>query len=78
MKLLSKQAILSIMKILIGAMAILAGILQWMNVDHGLVVELHHLIIVFGVITLLDTANNMFRSLLGSTDLITTEEETVV
>ena len=74
MKLLSKQAILSIIKILIGAMAILAGILQWMNVDHGLVVELHHLIIVFGVITLLDTANNMFRSMLGSADLATEDD----
>ena len=59
----SREIILDCLKLVVGVMSIVAGVLQWLKLDQYMVMEIHHLMILFGVITLLDGANCLIRSL---------------
>ena len=73
MKLLSMGLILNLLKLLVGAMSILAGILQWMQVDNDLVMELHHLVLIFGAVTLLDGAHHLYDAIASESNKSTEE-----
>ena len=59
----SREIILDCLKLVVGVMSIVAGVLQWLKWDQNVILELHHIIILFGVITLLDGANCLIRAL---------------